>query len=69
MQHVFVRRAMLVIVAAGVSMFAACGGGGGGSTGGSTSPVTTVTGPVTSTLSGTVVSKSGAPLAGVTVSV
>lgn len=66
MKRVFVRRAMPVIVAAGVSVFAACGGGG---TGGGTSPVTTVTGPVTSTLSGTVLSKSGAPLAGVTVSV
>jgi hypothetical protein len=75
MKCVFLRRAMLVTAAAGVSLLAACGGGGGGGgtastvSAGNTSTVTTGTGPVTSTLSGTVTSKSGAPVAGVTVSV
>jgi hypothetical protein len=78
MKRVFLRRAMLVIATAGVSLLAACGGGGsggggggggGGSSSGTSGTVTTGTAPVKSTLSGMVVSKSGTPVAGVTVSV
>jgi len=62
----------LLLAAACLAALAACGGGGGSSPGGSTSGAGTggaSFAPVKATVSGTVLQKNGAPLAGVTVSV